>query len=194
MRDGEVRSNGNMVLVEGGRQDSLETAPSHVIARHAVRILQPAESRPNFARSGLRDVSWSPERPPHGLRDAVKAAASPATESIAKFLRQLFELWQTTPVEECRLLGIDDSNVAYLHALVSGALGIADRDRQDRVAYLLDVRSILNASFMDIDAERAWLRGRTSRLNNKSPLDVMTEGSFEHLLIARDFLRWELDL
>jgi hypothetical protein len=105
-----------------------------------------------------------------------------------QFLVKLLELWQLDDSGACALLGYDLQDKEAVQSILSGATGLRGRDARDRVASLVKIRTLLSALFRSIEKENEWLRAPKGPLDNRSPLDLMLEGSMEKLLTVRQFV------
>lgn len=106
----------------------------------------------------------------------------------AQFLVQLLDLWQLPISDACVLLGYDLQEREAVQLILSGATGLRSRDARDRVASLVRIRTLLSGLFRSVEKENEWLREPKELLGNKSPLDLMLEGSMEKLLTVRQFV------
>jgi hypothetical protein len=106
----------------------------------------------------------------------------------AQFLVQLLDFWQLPISGACALLGYDLQEQEAVQSILSGATGLRSRDARDRVASLVKIRTLLSGLFRSVEKENEWLREPKELLGNKSPLDLMLEGSMEKLLTVRQFV------
>lgn len=119
------------------------------------------------------------------------SAAKQVDRGSVKFLAGLVRIWGITNQEVGCLLGLEETETFRLFGILSGATPIVGRDLKDRIAALLDIRSVLASRYDgDVEAERDWLRRQVADLEGKSPLETIDEGSIESLLLVRDYLMW----
>jgi len=112
---------------------------------------------------------------------------SPLSGQI-QFLLKLMELWQLPRDDARLLLGYGDDERQKVNDLLEGRIPLQGPDREERVASLFRIRSLLSSLFRDINAENEWLREPRPALGQRSPLELLRSGSFEHLLTLRHFL------
>ncbi len=105
-----------------------------------------------------------------------------------QFLARLLELWHLDILDACSLLGIEQTDRESVEHLLSGVASLRGRDRKDRIAILIRIRTLLAGLFQDIDVENAWLREQNPDLNGRTPLELLKEGSMENLLTLRDLI------
>ena len=101
---------------------------------------------------------------------------------------QLLDFWQLPISGACALLGYGLQEQEAVQSILSGATGLRSRDARDRVASLVRIRTLLSGLFRSVEKENEWLREPKELLGNKSPLDLMLEGSMEKLLTVRQFV------
>lgn len=105
-----------------------------------------------------------------------------------QFLAQLLDLWQVDTLDACALLGFEQADRESVEQLLSGVASLRGRDRKDRIAILIRIRTLLAGLFKDINVENAWLREHNPDLNGRTPLHLLREGSMENLLTLRDLI------
>ena len=54
------------------------------------------------------------------------------------------------------------------------------------IAHLFEVRSTLAGLFRSEDVENAWLREPHAGLGQRSPMELLREGTMENLLVVRE--------
>ena len=105
-----------------------------------------------------------------------------------QFLARLLELWQLDFSDACSLLGFEHADSESVKRLFSGVASLRGRDRKDRIAILVRIRTLLAGLLQDINVENAWLREQNPDLNGRTPLQLLREGSMENLLTLRDLV------
>ena len=105
-----------------------------------------------------------------------------------QFLNNLLESWQLKSMHATVLLGLDPGDESYAGAVLTGRVPLKGRDAKDRIAHLYQIRKTLSALFRDEAVENEWLREPHTLLNERSPMDLMLEGSMEHLLLVREYV------
>ena len=105
-----------------------------------------------------------------------------------QFLARLLDLWQLDFSDACSLLGFEHGDSESVKQLFSGVASLRGRDRKDRIAILIRIRTLLAGLFQDINVENAWLREQNPDLNGRTPLQLLREGSMENLLTLRDLV------
>ena len=105
-----------------------------------------------------------------------------------QFLNKLLESWELESTHATVLLGFDPGDESYAAAVLTGRVPLKGRDATDRIAHLYQIRKTLSALFRDEAVENEWLREAHTLLNERSPMDLMLEGSMEHLLLVREYV------
>jgi len=119
-----------------------------------------------------------------------EAVAQPKTDSLSgpvQFFLKLIELWRLDSENACKLLGYEPADIQHVDQVLSGQLPIS-RDLKDRITNLLVIRKRLSGLFRDTDTENEWLRERHVELGNKSPIELILNGSMENLLLIKEFV------
>ena len=101
---------------------------------------------------------------------------------------KLLDTWQLDPDKAAVLLGFEESGKDHVERILSGREPLYGRDAKDRVVHLLHVRGTLSALFQDREVENEWLREPRSLFHDKSPMDLLLEGSMENLLLLREYV------
>ena len=83
---------------------------------------------------------------------------------------------------------MDPDDESFAGDLLTGRAALRGRDVKDRIAYLYRIRNILSALFRDENVENRWLREPHTMLNERSPLDLMLDGSMENLLLVKEYV------
>lgn len=105
-----------------------------------------------------------------------------------QFIVKLLDTWKLAPDKAAVLLGFEESGKDQVERILSGREPLSGRDAKDRVVHLLHVRGTLSALFQDREVENEWLREPRSLLHDKSPMDLLLEGSMENLLLLREYV------
>ena len=105
-----------------------------------------------------------------------------------QFIVKLLDTWKLEPDKAAVLLGFEESGKYHVERILSGREPLYGRDAKDRVVHLLHVRGTLSALFQDREVENEWLREPRSLLRDKSPMDLLLEGSMENLLLLREYV------
>ena len=105
-----------------------------------------------------------------------------------QFIVKLLDTWKLEPDKATVLLGFEESWRDHVEGILSGREPLSGRDAKDRVVHLLHIRGTLSVLFQDREVENEWLREPRSLLHDKSPLDLLLEGSMENLLLLREYV------
>ena len=105
-----------------------------------------------------------------------------------QFIVKLLDTWKLAPDNAAVLLGFEESGRDRVERILSGREPLSGRDAKDRIVHLLHVRGTLSALFQDREVENEWLREPRSLLHDKSPMDLLLEGSMENLLLLREYV------
>ena len=105
-----------------------------------------------------------------------------------KFLTTLLESWHLSEHDATILLGFEPREISTVRNILRGAMSMRGNDTRERVNALFDIRKTLDALLRDESVERGWLREGKDLLHGKAPMDLMLGGSFEDLLLVRDFV------
>jgi len=105
-----------------------------------------------------------------------------------KFIGQLLVTWGLNADAACTLLGFEPSDTAFIHDVLQGYATLRGRDAKDRIAHLFEIRMSLSALFQDESVENEWLRETHEVLNDKTPMDLLQEGSMENLLVVKEYV------
>jgi len=105
-----------------------------------------------------------------------------------QFIVRLLEFWRLDREDACSLLGYEVRDRNLVDDLLNGSTTLRGRDAKDRIAALFRIRSLLAGLFPDPDSENEWLRTPLKALNQRSPLEMLREGSMENLLTLRQLV------
>lgn len=114
-----------------------------------------------------------------------------ATPRVALFaFRRLADRWELAPKERAKLLGVSEKSIArYEGKTMPRAL---DRDKLERISYLLGIFRALNTIFGDGSAAATdWLRRPNQAFGELTPLDRMLAGNVADLAVVRLYLEGE---
>ncbi len=104
-----------------------------------------------------------------------------------QFVLKLLDCWHLTKSDAVVLLGFDESDSDYAHAVLEGKAALHGRDVRDRIAHLFQIRKTLSTLFRDPDVENEWLREPHVLLDGREPLDLLLGGSMENLLLVKEY-------
>ena len=105
-----------------------------------------------------------------------------------QFIVKLLDTWKLEPDKAAVLLGFEESGNDQVERILSGREPLSGRDAKDRIMHLFHVRRTLSALFQDREVENEWLREPRSLFHDKSPMDLLLEGSMENLLLLREYV------
>ena len=142
-------------------------------------------------RRRQQDVGGSPER---RRRPSQAAPRSPSGTSgrgkrpsgPVQFFALLLKTWRLDRPAAAALLGFEPAEPGRVDRLLQGQETLAGRDARDRIAHLFEVRKTLAGLFRSEDVENAWLREPHAGLGQRSPMELLREGTMENLLVVRD--------
>jgi hypothetical protein len=103
-----------------------------------------------------------------------------------QFLGKLIEAWDIMPSDARLLLGFEDDAMA--EAVLAGRTSLRGVDVKARIAALFRIKSLLGQLLRDVSVERAWMRTSVSHLGNRSPIELLRDGSMESLLTLRQYV------
>lgn len=133
------------------------------------------------------------------LADIRKLQAQPvqaATTSLSRgrltgpvrFATLIKESWNLSLSEMAVVLGYEPQDVEYVEDALNGLATVRGRDFKDRVVCLYSIYSRLVALFRNDSAINEWLREAQVDLGQRSPLQIMLNGSMEDLYRVRYFV------
>lgn len=105
-----------------------------------------------------------------------------------QFVWKLLEHWQLETGDAVGLLGFDQSDADYVHAVLEGREQLRGKDVRHRISHLYGIRKTLRFLFRDLETENAWLGESHRLLENKSPMSLLLSGSMENLLAVKDYV------
>jgi hypothetical protein len=116
--------------------------------------------------------------------------ADPEVSRVAKqaFFR-LMSAWGVSDAQARRLLG--DPSRSTMHTWRTGGGGVLDRDRLDRISYLLGIHKALRILLPDEALANAWIKKPNAHFGGRSALEYMLEGSLVRLADVRRYLDHE---
>ena len=112
----------------------------------------------------------------------------PRLTGPVQFFSLLLASWNLDSRHAPVLLGFDPGDESYVVDLLAGRVPLRGRDATDRIVHLYQIRKTLSGLFRDESVENAWLREPHEPLNERSPMDLLLEGSMEHLLLVREYV------
>ena len=104
-----------------------------------------------------------------------------------ELIRKILESWKLGMGDKAALLGLEESDQRLASEFLAGETTIAGRDIKDRIAYLILIKSTLHSLFRNADVENEWLRERHGLLGDRTPMDLLLEGSMENMLRVKEF-------
>ena len=104
------------------------------------------------------------------------------------FVIGLLESWKLGRSAAVFLLGFEQPDSAVVERILSGSAPLVGRDVKDRIAYLYRIRSTLSALFRNEDVENEWLREPRALLGERTPMELLREGSMENLLLVKEYV------
>ena len=96
---------------------------------------------------------------------------------LARALMKLFDQWDLYNAARLNLLGLSEKSRALLPKYRGGEQGLPQsRDALDRAGWLLAIHKALRLLYPENDNLRhSWIKRRNRALDNRTPLDLMTE-------------------
>ena len=104
------------------------------------------------------------------------------------FVRGLLESWKLDRGAAVFLLGFERAESEHVERILNGAEPLISRDTKDRIAYLYRIRSTLSALFRSEDVENEWLREPRALLGERTPMELLREGSMANLLLVKEYV------
>ena len=126
----------------------------------------------NFAAQGLRPKA-TPFKP-----DRITGPI--------QFILNLLESWNLTAVDAVALLGFEQVDKTNVEAILAGRLSLRGRDVKDRITALFRIKSLVAELFRE--DEMNWMATPRAEFANRSPLDMLREGSMVNLLTVRQYV------
>ncbi len=116
----------------------------------------------------------------------VPAITEDEAAAMARAVTRLFEHWQLSDAEARDILG---GLAARTYARwKAGEPGRIDRDLATRLSLLMGIHKGLRYLFSEPERGYAWVRKPNSALGDRSPVEIMTEGSIFALVRVRSWL------
>ena len=112
----------------------------------------------------------------------------PRLTGPVQFLAILLKTWHLSRADAIPLLGLEDTERAYVESLLAGRAPLRSRDLKHRIASLFRIRKTLYSLFRDEKAENDWLREPHDALDGQKPMDIMLKGSMENLLLVKEYV------
>lgn len=108
-----------------------------------------------------------------------------------RLVQKVASAWALTDEELASLLAYPSPRLAA--DLLAGNLTFAgNEDRNDRARLIYLIHSTLSDLFVDAGREQQWVRAKNALLDNKAPLDVMTEKRIPGMLFVREIVERHL--
>ncbi len=120
--------------------------------------------------------------------DAPTSAFVARLTGPVQFFKNLLATWKLNSTDATILLGMDPDNQSFVRDLLAGLATLSGRDVKDRIVYLYQIRKTLSALFRNEDVENQWLREPHSTLGERSPMELMLDGSMENLLLVKEYV------
>jgi len=107
-----------------------------------------------------------------------------------EIIQKMAAEWALSPSDTAALLGCHLEAHEALPALIEKLNGIDSQDISDRIDFVFDVKSALDAiSGGDTEVQRRWLSAKQKHLGNKSPLELFRSGHQHELVRVMELLR-----
>ena len=126
-----------------------------------------------------------------------KDALSGAQRAAAKLFKNLQEDWKLSKEEMASLLGKDpedSTSQKYVKNLLEEACLFDERDTNERMARLIQIREALFALFRDHKKENEWLRQEQKSMGGRVLIKLLLDGSKKSLYRVQEFVeaaaRW----
>ena len=126
----------------------------------------------------------------------MPALASPLRDEVRPRValgafRRLADRWGLGPKERAKLLGVSLKSIARYENKDTMPREL-DRDKLERISYLLGIFRALNTIFGDASAAATdWLRRPNRAFGEQTPLDRMLAGNVADLAFVRLYLERE---
>lgn len=120
------------------------------------------------------------------VKPEIAARAKPS--GPIQFFIKLLDFWHLEESDAVKLLGFGADETEYVNRLLQGEEPLHGRDIKERIGHLFQIRGILRELFRDLQTENDWLREKHSLLDERSPMEILLEGSMESLLLVREYV------
>lgn len=161
-------------------------SPSEVIW---LQLLEDEHKRQQGFRNSIRGATAGRHVQDTGRKHvAVRSPVQQRITGPVKFLRKLLATWKLRNQDAVALLGFDETDADRARDLLAGRADLKGRDVRDRIVCLFQIRKTLHSLLQDDTAENEWLRQPHVGLDQKSPMDLLLEGSMENLLLVKDYV------
>ena len=114
--------------------------------------------------------------------------SSPVRSGHVQFLMKLKQMWRLTDRELAVMLGLDPDDERQISRLLQGSSDLESRDLKDRLAYLLQIRMLLDNLLQDLDQENEWLREPHTMLDSRTPMSLLLEGPMRDLIVVAQYV------
>lgn len=115
---------------------------------------------------------------------SVKSPIRPA--GPVQFILKLLDTWGLGSERAAVLLGLEDRE--HAQRILDGSAPLVGRDVKDRIVVLYHIRRTLWSLFQDDEVENEWLRESHLLIYEKTPMNLLLEGSMESLLMLREYV------
>ena len=143
---------------------------------------------------GLDDpIDWGYQMPAdlslaahvHRVDGSNISQASRGLKAALKILLGLKVAWGLSEVELAMLMGRSLADVAAKGTSLSES-EIGEASQRERIVALVNIHRRLFGLFKDLAVERNWVHHRLPALAGKTPLSLLTDGSFRSLFAIED--------
>lgn len=106
-----------------------------------------------------------------------ESTGSAERKALAQALMRLFDQWDLDNAARLNLLGLSEKSRALLPKYRAGDQGLPqNRDALDRAGWLLAIHKALRLLYPENETLRHdWVKRRNRALDNRAPLEIMTE-------------------
>lgn len=124
------------------------------------------------------------------MKPIFKVSSRPQDHVVGpvKFIRGLLTAWNLELQDAAWLLGFEEADESHIENIMSGHVPLTECDIEDRIAFLFEIRRALSAWLRDEAVENEWLRESHRLLDDRSPMDLLREGSMENLILVREYV------
>ena len=124
-----------------------------------------------------------------------KSGVSEGAETVfalsgpARFFKNLLDCWGLGLEEGSILLGGSSDGGMFAEDFLCGEKDISDHmGLEDRIVDLYSISKALSSLFRDEAVENQWLRESDERLDGRSPMELMLDGSGESFLKIKELV------
>ena len=127
-------------------------------------------------------------RPKRAAQKGRKKMTVSRSNPFVQCAIMLVKVWRLGERDTARILGFSQKDDAHVASILAGEIHLRDRDVLERIAHLLWIQVTLSSLFREPDTENDWLRESHSQLGDRTPMDLLLDGSMEDLLTVRDYV------